>query len=78
MYIKDVPQLKTKLGQNGISPVDIEFIMSQIKDSRLDEDFKIMHNDAYRLFVEKNIWDAFEKSLNDLSIVLTHTNDPER
>lgn len=78
MYIKDVPELKTKLGQNGISPADIEFILSQIKDSKLDEDFKIMKNNVYQLFVERKIWDAFEKSLEDLDIVLSHINEPER
>ena len=78
MYIQDVPELKTKLGQNGISPADIEFIMSQIKDSKLDEDFKMMRNNVYLLFSERNVWDAFEKSLNDLGIVLSHTNEPER
>ncbi len=78
MYIKDVPELKKKLSQNGVSSTNIEFIMSQLKDSKLDEDFKILHNDAYQLFVERDIWDAFEKSLHDLGIVLTHTNEPEQ
>ena len=78
MYIKDIQKLKARLAQNGVSTTNIEFIMNQIKDSKLDEDFKIMHNNVYKLFVERKIWDAFVKSLEDLNIVLTHTNEPER
>ncbi|MBR5038964.1 MAG: hypothetical protein IKX65_09630 [Prevotella sp.] len=77
MYIKDVPKLREKLVQNGVSYDNIEFIINQIKDSKLDEDFKIIHQSTYKLMLEKDLWDTFEKVCNDLGIIITRRNEPE-
>ncbi len=78
MYIKEIPDFKEKLAQNEVSQANIEFIMEQIKDSKLDEDFKIISQRAYQLMLEKGLWDAFEKTCEDLDIVLTRRYEPER
>ena len=78
MYIKEVPNLKEKLAQNGANTSDVEFIMNQIKESKLNEDFKIISENAYISMLEKKLWDVFEKSCQDLGIVLTRRNEPEQ
>lgn len=78
MYIKDVPNFRVKLAQNGACEKNVEFIMNLIQDSKLDEDFKIISQNAYRLMLEKDLWKIFEKTCEDLNIVLTCRFEPER
>lgn len=78
MYIKEVPNLRVRLAQNGVNTSDVEFIMNLIRDSKLDEDFKIISMSAYKSMLKKDLWDVFEKSCKDLGIVLTRRNEPER
>ena len=78
MYIKEVPKLREKLAQNGVNYSDVEFIMKQIKNSKLDEDFKSFSMTAYKSMLKKDLWTVFEKSCQDLGIVLTRRNEPEQ
>lgn len=78
MYIKEVPNLRVRLAQNGVNTSDVEFIMNLIRDSKLDEDFKIISMSAYKSMLKKDLWVVFEKSCQDLGIVLTRRNEPEQ
>ena len=78
MYITNVSELEKKLAQNGVNRADVEFIMNLIRDSKLDEDFKIISASAYNLLLDRELWDVFEKSCQDLGIVLNRRNEPER
>ena len=78
MYSKDQSALRSKLISNGVTTENVEFIMSKITDSELDEDFKIVSEDTHRLMIRMGLWEPFEKSCQDLGIVLTRRNEPER
>lgn len=70
--------MRETLAKNGVTPENVEFILSLINDSELDEDFKIIDQNAHQLMLEKGLWEAFAKSCEDLGIVLTRWNEPER
>ncbi len=78
MYNKDDSKLRGKLASYGVPLEKVELIMSQIKDSELDEDYKIVDQDTHLWMVNEGLWDAFEKSCQDLNIILTRWNEPER
>ena len=63
---------------NGITTEDVECIMSRIKDSNLDEDYKIVDESLHRLMINRGLWEPFEKSCQELGIVLTRWNEPEQ
>lgn len=78
MNNKDNSELKRKLASNGITTEVVELIMSRIKDSNLDEDFKIVDETLHQLMISRGLWEPFEKSCQELGIVLTRWNEPEQ
>ena len=55
-------KFRNQLGKQGVNSSDVEFIMSLIRCSDLDENLKIMENDAYSKLEERNLKDQFEKA----------------
>lgn len=71
-------KLRNQLSSQGVIPADIEFIMSLIRCGDLDENLKIMENDAYIKLEERNLKDQFEKACNVLGFIFTHNNEEEQ
>ena len=71
-------KLRNQLVKQGVNPPDIEFIMSLIRCSNLDENLKIMENDVYSKLEERNLKDQFEKACESLNIHFTHNNEKEQ
>lgn len=78
MCDNDYSKMRLALEKNGVNPEDIEFIICNTKDSELDEDFKIIHQELHRSMMDMGIWDAFEKACEELGIVLTRRDEPEK
>ena len=78
IYNKNNSNLRGKLASYGVTPEKVELIMSKIKDSELDEDYKIVDQDTHLWMVNEGLWDIFEKSCQDANIILTRWNEPER
>ena len=71
-------RLRTKLASKNVLPADIEFIMSQIKSSDVDENAKIMDNNVYTILEQRELRQVFEESCQELGFVFSHHNEPER
>lgn len=71
-------KLRNQLSSQGVIPADVEFIMSLIRCSDLDENLKIMDNDVYIKLEERNLKDQFEKACDVLGFHFTHNNESER
>ena len=78
MYNKDNSKLRGQLASYGLTPEKVELIMSKIKDSELDEDCKIVDQDTHLWIVNEGLWDVFEKSCQDINIILNRWNEPKR
>ena len=71
-------KLRNQLSSQGVTTADVEFIMSLIRCGDLDENLKIMENDAYIKLEERNLKDQFEKACNVLGFIFTHNNEEEQ
>jgi hypothetical protein len=71
-------KLRNQLSSQGVTTADVEFIMSLIRCGDLDENLKIMENDAYIRLEERNLKDQFEKACNVLGFIFTHNNEEEQ
>ena len=71
-------KLRNQLGNQGVIPADVDFIMSLIRCSDLDENLKIMGNDVYIRLEERNLKEQFEKACNVLGFIFTHNNEVEK
>ena len=71
-------KLRNRLSSQGVTTADVEFIMSLIRCGDLDENLKIMENDAYIRLEERNLKDQFEKACNVLGFIFTHNNEEEQ
>lgn len=71
-------KFRNQLSNQGVIPADVEFIMSLIRCSDLDENMKIMENDVYTKLEEKNLRVQFEKACEILECHFTHNNECER
>lgn len=71
-----IQDLERKLFQY-LSIENTEFVKKQIKESRLDSNFRIISYDGYRQMVNRGIWDTFEKASREAGIEWRHTNEPE-
>lgn len=71
-------KLRNQLGKHGVNSPDVEFIMSLIRCSDLDENLKIMENDVYSKLEERNLKDQFEKACESLNINFSHNNEKEQ
>jgi hypothetical protein len=71
-------KFRNQLSRQGVIPADVEFIMSLIRCGDLDENLKIMENDAYNKLAERNLKDQFEKACNVLGFIFTHNNEEEQ
>lgn len=66
-----------ELSVREVSQVDIEFVLSLIRESRLDENQCIMDNDYWERLKERNLLDVFEEINKAYSIVWSHSIEPE-
>ena len=71
-------KFRNQLGKQGVNSSDVEFIMSLIRCSDLDENLKIMENDVYSKLEERNLKEQFEKACESLNIQFTHNNEEEQ
>lgn len=71
-------KIRTKLASKNVSSADIEFIMSQIKCSDVDENAKIMDNNVYIILEQRGLRQVFEESCQELGFVFSHHNESER
>lgn len=61
----------------NVSQVDIQFVLSLIRESRLDDNQSIMDNDYWERLKERNLLDVFEEISKAYSIVWSHSVEPE-
>ena len=71
-------ELRNKLLSKNVKADDINFIMSLIRSSELDENLKIMDNDVYIRLEKRGLCKVFEDSCEELGFKFTHNNDPVR
>ena len=71
-------KLRNQLDKQGVNSSDVEFIMSLIRCSDLDENLKIMENDVYSKLEERNLKNQFEEACESLNIYFTHNHEEEQ
>lgn len=67
-----------ELAKKGVSQNDIDFVISIIKESDLDENLNRMNNDYWMKLQERGLLDVFEEVSKENNIVWTHSNEEER
>lgn len=76
-YITLKELYEKELRKRGVSNDDIQFVLSLIRESRLDEDQSIMDNDYWKRLQERNLLDVFEEINKKHNIEWLHLNEPE-
>lgn len=72
-----VSVLRSKLIENGIGLSDVDFIMSFIEPSSIDENLWRMNNDAYTKLCERGLWEPLNKAITELGGgSWNHSNEP--
>ncbi len=61
----------------GTTQTDIQFVLSLIRESPLDENLSIMDNDYWEKLSEKGLLDVFEDINKANGIVWSHSNESE-
>lgn len=61
----------------GVTHADIQFVLSLIHESKLDENLSIMDNDYWEKLLERGLLDVFEDVNKDNGIVWTHSNEAD-
>lgn len=61
----------------GVTQTDIQFVLSLIRESKLDENQSIMDNDYWESLKERNLLDVFEAINKANGIVWSHSNEEE-
>lgn len=61
-----ISQLRLKLRDNGISLTDIDFILTFISPSQMDENLWVMDNKAYKELAEHGLWEPLLKATREL------------
>lgn len=61
----------------GVSRTDIQFVLSLIRESELDENLSIMDNDYWEKLQEKKLLDVFDEINKVNGIEWSHSNEPE-
>lgn len=61
----------------GVTRTDIQYVISLIHDSTLDENLSTMDNDYWEKLKERKLLDVFEEINKTNGIVWTHLNEPE-
>ena len=61
-----IDQLRLKLINDGICQADVDFILTFISPSPMDENLWRMNNDAYRILSERGLWEPLQKATRDL------------
>ncbi len=63
------------LDKKGVNQSDIQFVLSLIKESSLDEIFVIMENDYWKKLSERGLLSVFEDINKEHGINWEHHND---
>jgi hypothetical protein len=61
----------------GVTLTDIQYVISLIHNSTLDENLSTMDNDYWEKLKERKLLDVFEEINKTNGIVWTHSNEPE-
>lgn len=61
----------------GVTHADIQFVLSLIHESKLDENLSIMDDDYWEKLLERGLLDVFEDVNKDNGIVWTHSNEAD-
>lgn len=69
-------KLDPELRRRGISDENIEFIHSQIKQHKEDENLLWLDNDFDNLLNSKGLMNIFHEACSAIGINWTHTNNP--
>lgn len=67
-----------ELSVRSVSPENIRFVLSLIRESPLDENQSIMDNDYWKRLKERDLLNVFEEISKAKGIVWSHSNEPER
>lgn len=66
-----------ELYAKGVLQNDIQFVLSLIHESDIDENLSIMDNDYWERLQEKKLLDVFEEINKANGIVWSHSNEKE-